>query len=544
MKAYLRELQHGLTGALSDSDDVLDYFSTDGSIFTIRPEAAIYPTDVTDVRNVVKFAAERAAAGKKIGVVARGKGTDQSGGALGDGLMLVFPAHMNRLVRLSKKTVTVQPGLLYSSLQRVLHSHNRFLPPYPSSIDFSTIGGAVANNASGEKTIKYGSTCDYIEGLQVVLADGSMIETKRLSAGELHHKKGLATLEGEIYRKLDNLLVDNAPVINEARVHTSKNSAGYNVWGVKRNDGSFDLSQIIAGSQGTLGIVTEITLRTSAYFSKTSLVVGYFDTIDKAGEAVLKLQKLAPSALEIVDFYLLDFLRQHRPEMIEGLLPDVLPKIVLLIEFDNPSNLQQTLKTHRAQAILKQYATSTRLALKQKEQEELWKLRHSAAAVVWMNKGAKKALPIIEDGVVPVEKLPEFLDKSYKLLKKYDLQIAVWGHAGDGNLHMQPFMDLSKPADRQKVLDLADDFYDMVIKMGGSTCGEHNDGLLRSRFLKKLYGGEMYEVLQEVKQIFDPQDILNPGKKTDMTRDEVSKLIKEERHGYALRHLYDHLPHN
>ena len=544
MKAYLKELQNRISGSVSDSDDMLDYFSTDGSIFTIRPEGVVYPQSAADVKAVVEFAAERTGKGRKTSVIGRGKGTDQGGGALGDGLMVVFPAHMNKLVSLDKNSVTVQPGMVYASLQKLLHSHRRFLPPYPSSIDFSTLGGAVANNACGEKTLKYGSTRDYVKNLKVVLADGSMIDARRISASELHRKKGKATLEGEIYRKLDNLITDNAEIIKRSQPHTSKNNAGYNLWSVKGNDGSFDLSDVITGSQGTLGIVTEITFKTMKYNPKTTLVVGYFDDLQKAGDAVLKLQKLEPSALEIVDYYLLDFLRQEKPEMIAGLVPEQLPKIVLLTEFDNQSNLSQTLRAQRAQNVIRKYGTGMRVATKHHEQEELWKIRRSAAAVIWMNHGKKKALPIIEDGVVPIEKLPEFLEKAYRLLKKYDLQIAVWGHAGNANFHMQPFMDLSKLSERQKALDLAEDFYDMVIKMGGSTCGEHNDGLMRSQFLKKLYGQEMYDLFREVKNIFDPLDILNPGKKTDMTRDEVAKLIQEERHSYAMRHLYDHMPHN
>lgn len=545
MKQSFKQLQSRLSGEVYDSADALEYFSTDGSIFKIKPQGIVYPRITDDVRQTVAFAKEQTDKGSKLSVIGRGKGTDQGGGALGDGLMVVFPAHMNKLLAIGKDWVTIQPGIVYSSLQQVLHSHGRFLPPYPSSIAFCTIGGAVANNACGEKTIKYGATRDYVKSLKVVLSDGSLIETKRISARELAKKKGQTDLEGEIYRRVDSLLLDNAETIKKAPPHVSKNAAGYALWRVKGHDGSFDLSQLIVGSQGTLGMVTEITLKTVPYNPKTTLVVGYFDDLKKAGEAVLKLEKLGPSALEVVDYYLLDFLRKNKPEQIEGLVPnDPLPKIVLLTEFDEQSQVRQTIKARRAQGIVNKLASSYRVSTKISEQEELWQIRRSAAAVIWMSRGSKKALPIIEDGVVPVAKLPEFLEKAYKLLKKHNLEIAVWGHAGNANFHMQPFMDLSKAADREKALDLAEDFYDMVIKMGGSTCGEHNDGLMRSRFLKRLYGEEVYNLFREVKNIFDPQDILNPGKKTDMTREEVHKLIDEERHEYSMKHLYDHLPHN
>jgi FAD/FMN-containing dehydrogenase len=541
-RLLVRELEQLLRGEVFDSADVLDYFSTDGSVFALRPQAVVYPRAASDIQRVMHYATTQAEKGNPIGVTARGKGTDQAGGALGDGIMLVMPAHMKRFIDSDKKrNVTVQPGLIYRDLQNTLHSHGRFLPPYPSSIDYSTIGGAVANNACGEKTIKYGATRDYVRKLEVVLANGDLIEARRLSARELNRKKGQTNFEGEIYRKLDNLLRKNVEIIKHQQPNTSKNAAGYALNRVRGRNGSFDLSQLFVGSQGTLGIVTEIDLRTQPLNSRTSLVVGYFDEIEAAGRAIMKLQKLGPSALEIVDYYLLNFLRENRPAMIAGLIPDELPKIVLLAEFDDQSQLKQTLRSRRAEAIMNGLGAACRIATKQREQDNLWQIRRSAAAVIWMTHGKKKALPVIEDGVVPIEKLPEFLESVYKLLKKHKLEIAVWGHAGNANFHMQPWLDLSNTGDRTKLFDLADDFYNMVIKLGGSTCGEHNDGLMRAPYLRKLYGDEMYELFREVKRIFDPHNILNPSVKIDVTQDKIKPLL---RHEYSMQHLYDHLPQN
>jgi FAD/FMN-containing dehydrogenase len=542
MKSSLgKALQERLKGEVFDSPDALEYFSTDGSVFQLTPKLVVYPRNSRDVQETVRHIAEQASVGNKVGITARGKGTDQAGGALGDGVMLVFPAHMNRLLQLDKTTATVQPGIIYKDFQNTLKSKGRFLPPYPSSIDFSTIGGAVANNACGEKTVKYGSTRHYVKSLKLVLADGSIIETKRLSARELKKKRSQNNFEGAIYRQVDDLITQNSALIKKSQPHVTKNSAGYALAEVKGKDGSFDLGQLIVGSQGTLGIVTEAQIRTIPFNPRTTLVVGFFDDLEKAGEAVLKIKPLSPSALEVVDYYLLDFLRQNKPAMIKGLVPEELPKIVLLAEFDDKSQLKQNWKSLKTQHIFKRLASSRRVATKSKEQEELWQIRHSAAAVIWMNHGSKKALPIIEDGVVPVEKLPEFLNKAYKLLKKYDLTIAVWGHAGNANFHMQPFMDLSKKKDRENVFKLAEDFYDMVMKLGGSTCGEHSDGLMRAPYLKKLYGKEMFELFRQVKHIFDPQDILNPMKKSEVTEEYIKPLL---RHEYSMKHLYDHMPHN
>ena len=541
-KGLIKNIEDSTKADVFTDQNIRDYFSTDGSIFTQTPQAVVYPTSTNDVSQVVKILDQEARSKRKtVGITARGKGTDQSGGALGEGISLVFPAHMHHIKEVDKNLITVQPGVHYASLQRVLHSHGRFMPPYPSSINYCSIGGAIGTNACGEKTIKYGSTREYVKSLTVVLSNGEVITTKRINAVSLARKKQQQNLEGKIYREVDELLKTNHEIVKSAQPHTSKNAAGYNLWGVRGRYGSFDLTPMIDGSQGTLGIVTEAQLNVPIYNPHTTLLVGFFDDLDHMGAACRKLIKLDPSALEFVDKNLLDFLQKNHPSMIRGLIPAPTPKIVLLCEFDNHSSVVRQTKVHRAIRIMENYARSHRMSVKKEEQKELWRIRHSAAAVIWMNKGKQKALPIIEDGVVPLHKIKEFLEAAYKLLKKYNLDIAVWGHAGDANLHMQPFMDMSKATDRTKVLKLADEFYKMVIEFGGSTCGEHNDGLSRAPYLKQLYGEDVYNLFVQVKKIFDPHNIMNPGKKIGVTTDQTKKLL---RHSYGMEHLYDHMPHN
>lgn len=541
-KELITKIEEATKADVFTEKNIRDYFAVDGSIFTQLPQAVIYPANTKDVSEVVKILDEEAQSRRKtVGITARGKGTDQSGGALADGVSLVFPAHMNHILEVDKNLVTLQPGVHYAALQRVLHSHGRFMPPYPSSINFCSIGGAIGNNACGEKTIKYGSTREYVRSLKVVLSNGEVITTKRLSKLGLSRKKQQQNLEGKIYREVDELLKKNRESIHKAQPHTSKNAAGYDVWDVRGKYGSFDLTPLLVGSQGTLGIVTEAQLSVPLYNPHTTLLVGFFDDLDHMAAACQKLLKLEPSALEFVDKNLLDFLQQHHPSMIRGLIPKPTPKIVLLCEFDNHSSVLRQTKAHRAIRIMEQYARSHRMSVKQEEQKNLWRIRHSAAAVIWMNKGKQKALPIIEDGVVPLHKMKALLEGTYKLLKKYKLDIAVWGHAGDANLHLQPFFDMSKATDRNKILKLADDYYKMVIDLGGSTCGEHNDGLSRAPYLKDLYGDEVYGVFESIKKIFDPHNIMNPGKKIGVTTTETKKLL---RHSYGMEHLYDHMPHN
>ncbi|MCC7289241.1 FAD-binding oxidoreductase [bacterium] len=539
MKEIIRELGNLLVGEITAEAGTREFFSTDGSVFKVEPSLVIYPRNESDVVITVKYLRNKAENGEYLPITARGKGTDQGGGALGTGALMVFPAHMKRLIHIDKESVTVQPGMIYSHLEGILHSHGRFLPPYPASVDFATIGGAIANNSAGEKTVKYGSTRDYVGALRVVLSNGDVISTYRMSKRELEKKKMQDDFEGHIYRAVDQLIESNKALIHQAPPHVSKNSAGYDLWDVKRKNGSFDLSQLIVGSQGTLGVVTEATLLHEALNPQTTLLVGFFDSIEKATEAVERIMSLNPSALEVVDYHLLDFLRTHKPEQIEGLVPEQLPQIALLIEFDDQKARHQAKKARKVAKLFKKLAYDSRFATDPDEQDALWKIRRGAAAVIWMINGPKKALPIIEDGVVPLHKMPEFLESVYALFRKYKLDIAVWGHAGDANFHLQPFMDLSNMRDRGKVFDLMDDFYKLVIRMGGSTCGEHNDGRLRAPYLKKLYGADMYRIFEQVKQIFDPANILNPGVKIGVTQEDAAVHLRRE---YSMKHLHDFLP--
>lgn len=537
-KAYLKDLQSKLLGSVTDHPDALEHFSTDLSIFEVMPEAVIYPQNTADVRKTVQFAAERAARGKTMSLVPRGKGTDRGGGALGEGVQMVFPTHMNKLLRLEHGTVAVQPGIVFRTLQQTLHTHGQFLPAYPTGLDYSTLGGAVANDASGEKSVKYGSIRSYVKNLKVVLADGSLIETRRISARELSRRKGLATLEGELYRKIDSLLLDHPELIKKHRISTLKNTAGYALDKVKGKDGSFDLSQLFIGSQGTLGLITEITLKTLPYSPRTSLVVGYFDALSSLAEAVVRLRTLGPSALEMVDGHMLEYMEAHRPGDISDLLPEQRPVYMLLVEFDDTSQLRQKFHVNRARHLLARHGARTRVSSDPVEQVALWKVRRSAAAALSLDHGARQALPFMEDAVVPLDRLASFIDKTHKLLRKHDLEVALWGPIGEGNLRLQPFLDLSKKKDVDKLFHLSQEFHELVISLGGSTSGGHNDGLLRALYLKHLYGEEMVELFASLKHICDPHSIFNPMKKTQATEEFARAHLRSS---YALTHFYDHI---
>lgn len=541
MNKVANYLQEHIVGEVLSSASIRKYFSTDGSIFEIAPSMVVYPKNVSDVRKVARFSWQLAEKGHVLPITARGRGSDQGGAAIGKGVIMVFPAHMNRLLELDTKQrlARIQPGLNYLAFQEAVRTHGLFLPPYPSSIDYATLGGAIANNAAGEKTVKYGDTRKFVEGLEVVLADGELIQTSRLSKRDLNRKKGLTNFEGEMYRQLDGLITDNWDLIQQHAElpGVSKNSAGYALAQVKRKDGSFDLTPLIVGSQGTLGIVTEAIIRLEPYIPKTTLMVICFEDLTEASNAVTEILKLQPSALEMVDKHLLETIGRLSPNRLKGMIEPPYPDIVLLCEFDDEH--KQAAKAKRVEKLLKNYRTSYKVSDDYEEQQKLWSVRHSAAALIAYTDDELKALPMIEDGIVPRDRLQEFITGIYELFNKYHLEVALWGHAGDANLHMQPFMDLSKLGDRQKVFKIMDEYYELVLKLGGSTAGEHNDGRVRGLYLPKVFGNEMYQLFQDVKKIFDPYNMFNPGVKIDVNREELAKQL---RHEYSMDHLADHLP--
>lgn len=543
MSKVAQYLQEHLSGEVLHTPAIRKYFSTDGGVFTVTPSLVVYPRNEGDVRKTARFTWQLAERGRIIPITARGMGTDQGSAAVGSGAVMVFPAHMNRILEYDGKTgdVVIEPGILYGKLQQTLHTHGRFLPPYPSSMEYSSVGGAIANNASGEKTFKYGCTRDFVKGLRVVLANGEVIETRRLSKRELSKKMGLTSFEGEVYRALDGLIEENKQIIKDMHLNVSKNSAGYDIADVKRKDGSFDLTPLIVGSQGTLAIVTEATIATVPYNPSTSLIAAFFDDLDIAQQAIEQISNLpeTPSAMELVDENLLKFLDEHNPNQLKGIVPKPFQKLIVLIEFDNSNARTQKRMAKKATKILDKLSVTYKLETEEHEKEELWKIRHSAAAVISHSEGNLKALPIIEDGIVPNNKIHEYIKNVNTMFDKYNLKVAMWGHAGNANLHMQPFLDLSQVGDRQKVFKIIDEYYNMVISMGGSTSGEHSDGRLRAPYLSKLYGDAVYSVFQKTKLIFDPYGIMNPGVKIDVTVDDIKPLL---RHEYSMEHLAHHLP--
>jgi FAD/FMN-containing dehydrogenase len=544
MSKIAHYLQEHLVGEVMTSVDARKYFATDGSVFSIPPALVVYPRNENDIRKTARFSWQLAERGRVIPITPRGSGTDTTGAALGSGLMVVFPAHMNRILELDTKSgsVTVEPGINFGKLQQTLQTHGRFLPPYPAAYEYSTVGGAVANNSGGEKAVKYGTMREYVQSLRVILANGEVIEVERLSKRELSKKLGMATFEGEVYRAVDTLLEENRDLLPNTQLAVTKNNAGYNLLDIKRKDGSFDLTPLFIGSQGTLGVMSEITLSTEPYNPETTLIMATFNNLDGLQQAVtsLRASKHLPSALEMVNNGLLEAVHQLNPNQLKDLIQIPFPEFVLFIEFDITNDRQHKKSVKRATKLLEKLSTNIQVETDPEHQQKIWKLRQASSSYIGHSDGQNRAMPIVEDAAVSPDRLNELIDGITTLFKTIDIKpIAIWGHAGDGNLHLQPHFNLSQVGDRQKAFRLMDEYYKMIINLGGTISSDNNDGRLRAPYLELQYGSEVYALLQKVKLIFDPYNTLNPGVKFGTSLDDVKQMIRPD---FSFGHFYDHMP--
>lgn len=540
-------LQSHISGDVLAGTKVRDYYSRDGSILTLTPTIIVYPRTTNDVRKVARFAWQLAEKGHSLSITPRGSGTDTSGAALGKGIILNTTGHMGKILELDtkQKLVRVQPGLNVKSLQETLHTHGLFLPAYPTNYKYSTIGGAIANNAAGEKSQKYGSLRRWVDKLEVVLANGEVIQTGKVSKRELEKKKGLATLEGELYRAVDGLTKDHYSALDAydaAHDGLARDNVGYDLIDCIGRDGSCDLTPLFVGSQGTLGIITEAILKVAPYVPQTEVVIAAFDTTSQLSQAVDDIVALEPSSLEMIDQGLVEFVKkEYGTNIIANVFDDKIgtPAGFLIVEFDDETARKRAHKAKKAEKLLSKTALASVRTADPEQQELIWAVRESTQALLNHEKAGVAALPIIDDCIVPDGRLEQLLSAINQLADKHKLELAVWGHAGDANLHVFPLLDLGKLGDRQRVFKLMDDYFASVIKLGGSIAAENNDGRLRASYAALQLGDELVTTYAALKKAFDPHGILNPGVKLGASPKHLVELMRQE---YSLAHLADYLP--
>jgi FAD/FMN-containing dehydrogenase len=540
MSKIANYLQEHLTGEVTDSLEVRRFFSRDASILEIMPAVVVYPVGENDVRKTARFSWQLANRGKLLPITARGGGTDTSGAAIGGGIMMNFTAHMNRILALDpkKEFVTVEPGITFQSLQQTLYTHGLHLPVYPSTISYATIGGGLANNVVGEKSVKYGDLQKHVEKLSVVLANGEVMETGPIGKRELNKKLGLTSLEGDIYRGIDRILEENAQLIQDERkqVRAIHNRSGYNLFDVKKK-GTFNLTPLILGSQGSLGIITEATLQLTKHNPVTAQAIISLPGLESLHDILPRVIELKPSVCEMVNHYAIQQISRLNPSQLRGVLDRPADVIHLIIEFDDSKDGAQKKALKSLQKLAEKSGGHWQAVSSSEEREQLGKLRHAIASLFWLNAGGRRALPVAEDVSLPLDRMTDFIKRAWQVYSSAELLPATWGHAGDGIVRMSPILDLSQVGDRQKLFKLADDVYKTAVTLGGSISGSAGDGRVRAPYMGHVYGPEMHKLMMEVKKTFDPYGILNRGVKTASTEDVRAILRTEYSHN---RH--EHLP--
>ena len=509
MDPQRQRIQEDLRGLLDGEvrcDDVFrQLYASDASIYQIKPLGVARPRSTEDVAACLRYCQEN-----QIPVHPRGAGTGLAGESLGQGIVLDVSVHMRSILEFDEASVRLQPGVVHERLNTALRKRGRIFGPDPAMSAVTTMGSVVAIDASGRHWLKYGSARRHVRKLRVVLADGT-----RLDVGREPLVNGVSVDSNERLRDLVNQLVyllrSNEELLKKHRPRSRLNRCGYQVFDVLRED-SLDLAGLLCGSEGTLGVITELTVDTDPLPQHVGMVMLMFERLESAARAVQDVVDLEPTSCDLMDRRHLGLARQVDPRY-ESLIP-ASTEAILLVEVEGPD---PTTVRDRLRRIIDQVkgrkglAFDARQALSREHLDLFGQLPREVTPLLHRMRGATRPLPFVEDFAVPPETLPETLIEVQNVLKRHEVTASLFGHAGHGQLHIRPFIDLTDPAQVGQMESLASDLYDVVLKVGGTISGEHADGLSRSPFLRRQYG-EAYNVMREVKRIFDPLNVLNPGK--------------------------------
>ena len=543
------DLKRFFRGDVAVDEATLAGHSVDASLFKVRPQAVVFPKDVKDIENLVEFVNVRHDEGEQFSITPRAAGTDMSGGPLGESIILDVTRYINAIRKFGDDYAVVEPGLYYRDFEVETLRRNLILPSYPASKHLCAMGGIVANNSGGEKTLAYGKTEDYVEEVSVVLADGKEYSFGPLTKLELESKMKQKNFGAEVHRKIYRLIEENYDSIQKAKPRVSKNSAGYALWNVWDRK-VFNLAKLFVGSQGTLGIITSAMLKLVHPKKYSRLGVIFLNDLAPLSKIVERVLALKPQSFESYDDKTLHLAIKFLPQMLQlmkakGLfslamqfLPELwmtikngrLPKLILLIEFADDDQAMVAKRLSEMQESLQEFNLNLRVTKNEGESEKYWAIRRESFNLLRQRVEGKQTAPFIDDIIVTPDKLPEFLPKLNAILDKYSKYMiyTIAGHVGDGNFHIIPLMDLSDAKAREIIPILADEVYALVFQYKGSITAEHNDGLIRSPYLAKMYGDKIYSLFTEIKDVFDPRGIFNPHKKIGAT---IEYAISHMKHG-------------
>jgi FAD/FMN-containing dehydrogenase/Fe-S oxidoreductase len=523
--AHLAQLSADLSGALHTDTLHQILYATDASVYRSRPLAVAYPRDTADVQTLVRFAARRG-----VPLTPRGAGTSLAGQATGTGIVVDLGRHMNQILAIDaeRRRVRVQPGVIRDELNEALRPHGLWFGPNTSTANRCMIGGMVGNNSSGTTSIRYGVTRDYVRELQAVLSDGSVAVFGDLDAAAFAEKCQRAGREGELYRQIAAAL---RPAAVQARIRREfpkpdihRRNTGYAVDQLLdrqpfQPDGApFNFCQLLTGSEGTLAIATEIELAVQPLPPpEVAVICAHFHRIADSMDAVPAVMRLRPYACELMDKTILDLTKENIAQQRNRFFVTGDPEAVLMIEVRGRSTAE--LDDHirfLAHTLEQSTATYALPVVRGADTQRVWALRAAGLGILANLPGDKKAVACIEDTAVSIDDLADYIAEFGRLMEGFGQRAVYYAHAGAGEIHLRPILDLKRRPDRQLFHDITAAVATLVKKYGGSLSGEHGDGRVRGPFIEQMIGPDNYDLLRQIKATWDPQHLFNPGKIIDV----------------------------
>ncbi|MBX3324761.1 MAG: FAD-binding and (Fe-S)-binding domain-containing protein [Nitrospira sp.] len=496
-----------LLGSSKVKDDVptITAYAVDASIYRISPKAVVLAESEDDMAATIRYAVSRG-----IPLTPRAAGTNLTGSAIGSGIILDV-SRLNRILEVNREErwARIQPGIVLAELNKQLSSQGLLFGPDPSSGDMCKLGGMIANNSSGPHTLRYGSVKDNVRNLRLCLTSSTWIEARAYRLDDPALERVLTMVPA--LRDVLVLTQAHAELIAAKRPTVSKNSSGYNLFGLADGlaQGLFDLPKLFVGSEGTLGVVSEATLTLAEKPAATLTALIHFRSLEEVGEAVPQLLTLQPSALEIMDANTLNLIGRGQ----HGIPQDAAATLLLELDADSEA-VDLHAQAEALGVICRPYrlASAPTLAFDAERREQLWKARKALYPTLYRFDPKKKPINFVDDVVVPAQRISDLIRYLEEFFDGQQIPVAIFGHIGNGNAHIVPLLDVNDRGDFHKMVQTYQEVHSTVLnRFGGSICGEHGDGRIRAELVKTMFGEELYDLFVQVKRVFDPGNVLNPG---------------------------------
>lgn len=488
-------------------------YSVDASIYEIEPLGVVLPKDLDDLRLAVTIAQSY-----DVPIIARGAATGITGGCLGKGLIIDTSKYLNHIldINFEKEYVVCEPGVVQDSLNSALALRGYRLGPDTSTGNRATLGGMLANNAAGARSLRYGKMVDHIEEVDLLLSNAEIVHFHACDAHSIIKKVALETTEGHIYRTLLDICKDKKEEIQRVFPKLPRRVSGYNLDElIKEKD--FNLCKIIAGSEGTLGIASKMKLKISLCPQVTGLCIIYFEDMLEGMSNVNKMLSHLPLSIEMIDHTILSMARLSPiiQKKIDWLKGD--PQAIFIVELEGKSTdeVSKRLAELIYELQMKKIGYAWVSLVDPKEMENVWATRKAGLELLLSKRSYSRAVAFIEDLSIPVERLADFMQIFQNYLKKVGKQAGIYGHVGSGCMHIRPFMDLRKKEETDLLVKMMNDISDLILQFKGAMSGEHGDGLVRTWLNQKMFGDKIVQAFKDVKAAFDPKNLMNPGKITE-----------------------------